>query len=109
MFHIERRVAERENDFNHHFSPPCVSRLITNVHLKNVQPDCQIDVLAPSWSFSLLERMPEVANAIAMPLSHGQFALLDRIKLGRKLKTEGYLSSMNFLLHGGLYLTIFYV
>ncbi|OYV15867.1 MAG: Lipopolysaccharide heptosyltransferase II, partial [Methylococcaceae bacterium NSP1-1] len=40
------------------------------ITLKNVQPDCQIDVLAPSWSFSLLERMPEVANAIAMPLSH---------------------------------------
>jgi heptosyltransferase-2 len=25
-----------------------------------------------------------------MPLSHGQFALLDRIKLGRKLRAEGY-------------------
>jgi len=41
------------------------------ITLKRAQPDCQIDVLAPSWSFSLLERMPEVANAIAMPLSHG--------------------------------------
>ena len=58
------------------------------ITLKNAQPDCQIDVLAPAWSFSLLERMPEVAKAIAMPLSHGQFGLLDRIKLGRKLRAE---------------------
>ena len=60
------------------------------ITLKNVLPDCQIDVLAPAWSFSLLDRMPEVAKAIGMPLSHGQFGLLDRIKLGRKLQVEGY-------------------
>jgi len=60
------------------------------ITLKNARPDCQIDVLAPSWSLPLLERMPEVAKAIAMPLSHGQFGLLDRIKLGRKLRAEGY-------------------
>jgi heptosyltransferase-2 len=34
--------------------------------------------------------MPEVAKAIAMPLSHGQFGLLDRIKLGRQLREERY-------------------
>ena len=60
------------------------------ITLKNAQPDCQIDVLAPAWSLALLERMPEVAKAIAMPLSHGQLGLLDRIKLGRKLRFEGY-------------------
>jgi len=60
------------------------------ITLKNAQPDCQIDVLAPVWSLALLERMPEVAKAIAMPLSHGQLGLLDRIKLGRKLRFEGY-------------------
>ncbi len=60
------------------------------ITLKNVQPDCQIDVLAPAWSLALLERMSEVAKAIAMPLSHGQFGLLDRIKLGRRLRAEGY-------------------
>jgi len=60
------------------------------ITLKKTQPDCQIDVLAPSWSFSLLERMPEVAKAIAMPLSHGQFGLLGRIKLGKTLRVGGY-------------------
>jgi heptosyltransferase-2 len=34
--------------------------------------------------------MPEVAKAIAMPLTHGQFGLLDRIKLGRTLRAEAY-------------------
>ena len=60
------------------------------ITLKNAQPDCQIDVLAPSWSLALLERMPQVAKAVAMPLGHGQFGLLDRIKRGRKLRSEGY-------------------
>ena len=60
------------------------------ITLKNAQPDCQIDVLAPTWSLALLERMSEVAKAIAMPLSHGQFGLLDRIKLGGRLRAEGY-------------------
>ena len=59
-------------------------------HAEKCPPDCQIDVLAPAWSFSLLDRMPEVAKAIAMPLSHGQFGLLDRIKLGRQLRDERY-------------------
>jgi heptosyltransferase II len=60
------------------------------ITLKNTCPGCQIDVLAPAWSLSLLERMPEVAKAIAMPLSHGQFGLLDRIRLGGKLRAEAY-------------------
>ena len=60
------------------------------ITLKKARPDCQIDVLAPAWSFSLLDRMPEVAKAITMPLLHGQFGLLDRIKLGKTLRTESY-------------------
>jgi heptosyltransferase II len=58
--------------------------------LKKAQPECQIDVLAPAWSFPLLDRMPEVSNAIAMPLSHGQFGLLDRINLGKSLAANHY-------------------
>jgi len=60
------------------------------ITLKKSQPDCRIDVLAPAWTFSLLERMPEVTQAIAMPLTHGQFGLLARIKMGRKLRLERY-------------------
>lgn len=60
------------------------------IALKEQQPDCRIDVLAPAWTFSLLARMPEVAKAVAMPLSHGQFGLIDRIRLGRELRAERY-------------------
>ena len=60
------------------------------ITLKNSLPECQIDVLAPAWSLSLLERMPEVTKAIAMPLSHGQFGFLDRVKLGKSLRANHY-------------------
>jgi heptosyltransferase II len=58
--------------------------------LKASKPDSQIDVLAPAWSLPLLERMPEVANAIVLPLKHGEFGLLARFKLGRRLRSENY-------------------
>lgn len=58
--------------------------------LKQNDPQCQVDVLAPEWSFSLLERMPEVTQAIAMPLGHGRFALHKRIGLGKSLRTAMY-------------------
>lgn len=60
------------------------------ISLKQQQPNCQIDVLAPAWSLPLIQRMPEVRQAIAMPLGHGQFGLLARFKLGRELKPQAY-------------------
>ena len=58
--------------------------------LKKNQPDCQIDVLAPGWTFSLLDRMPEVVSSIEMPLGHGKLGLLQRIKLGKQLRSHKY-------------------
>jgi heptosyltransferase II len=58
--------------------------------LKNSFTGCLIDVLAPAWSLPLLNRMPEVAKTIDMPLQHGQFGLMARIKLGRQLRLECY-------------------
>ena len=55
------------------------------IALKNQIPDVVIDVLAPSWSAPLLERMPEINKAIDMPLGHGRLGLLERWKLGRTL------------------------
>ena len=34
-------------------------------------PQAIIDVMAPAWCRPLLSRMPEVNEAIAMPLGHG--------------------------------------
>ncbi|MDF5870147.1 hypothetical protein P4115_24640 [Pseudomonas aeruginosa] len=35
------------------------------------RPECVIDVLAPEWSRPILERMPEVRQALSFPLGHG--------------------------------------
>ncbi|MCK5829289.1 MAG: lipopolysaccharide heptosyltransferase II [Methylococcales bacterium] len=58
--------------------------------LKKHDENCQIDVLAPEWSFPLLERMPEVSNAFAMPLTHGQLGLYERFRLGKKIRLTQY-------------------
>ena len=58
--------------------------------LKIEQPDCQITVAAPAWTLPLLERMPEVSNAIALPFKHGDLALRERFKLGRELAKQGF-------------------
>jgi len=58
--------------------------------LKEQQPKSHIDVLAPAWSFPLLDRMPEVTEAIEMPLTHGQFGWSLRKKIGKQLQHKHY-------------------
>ena len=58
--------------------------------LKNNNPQSQIDVLAPAWSFPLLDRMKEVTQAHTMTLTHGQFGLNQRFQLGKQLHSEQY-------------------
>ena len=60
------------------------------ITLKKNNPECQIDVLAPAWSLALMERMPEVTHALAMPLAHGQFNFSARVVLGKSLRAEAY-------------------
>lgn len=62
--------------------------------LKRRNPNTNIDVLAPLWSWPLLERMPEVASAIEMPLGHGKFRLGTRWRLGRKLYGKVYVQAI---------------
>lgn len=47
--------------------------------LKQQYPDCQIDVLAPSWTRALLVHMPEVSQAIELPSIRGKLGLTMRI------------------------------
>ncbi|WP_417661791.1 lipopolysaccharide heptosyltransferase II [Pseudomonas sp.] len=56
--------------------------------LKVLHPDCEIDVLAPDWSRPILERMPEVRNALSFPLGHGVLQLATRRKIGKSLKGQ---------------------
>ena len=58
--------------------------------LKQQNEDCAIDVAAPAWTLPLLERMPEVRQAIALPFRHGKLDLWQRIRLGRALRAQGY-------------------
>ncbi|MCU7818817.1 MAG: lipopolysaccharide heptosyltransferase II [gamma proteobacterium symbiont of Lucinoma myriamae] len=58
--------------------------------LKQQDPALQIDVMAPAWSNALLERMPEVAEILDMPLGHGQLQLKQRYQLGQSLRKKHY-------------------
>jgi len=58
--------------------------------LKQRNPDVNVDVLAPAWSLPLLSRMPEVNEAIALPVSHGELALGKRFRIGRQLRDNAY-------------------
>ena len=62
--------------------------------IKQRNPDVQIDVLAPAWSKPLLARMPEVRDALTMPLGHGSLALGVRYDLGRSLRNSRYRQSI---------------
>ncbi|MCV5373861.1 ADP-heptose--LPS heptosyltransferase, partial [Escherichia coli] len=46
--------------------------------IKHQHPNCTIDVIAPGWCKPILERMPEIHQAIEMPIGHGEFNLLGR-------------------------------
>lgn len=58
--------------------------------LRQQHPDCRLDVLAPAWSKDLLQRMPEVDQALDLPLSHGELGLGKRWRLGRELAQQEY-------------------
>jgi heptosyltransferase-2 len=58
--------------------------------LKQRYPSVLIDVLAPDWSRPLLERMPEVNQAISMPIGHGELALAKRKAIAMTLKANQY-------------------
>ncbi len=58
--------------------------------IKQAHPDAIIDVLAPNWSSALLERMPEVNQALVLPFAHGELQLRKRWQIGARLRTENY-------------------
>ncbi|MGF1721736.1 lipopolysaccharide heptosyltransferase II [Vibrio kyushuensis] len=60
------------------------------IELKKQNPEAKIDVLAPAWCKPILERMPQVYQALEMPLGHGQFDLKTRYALGKSLREEKY-------------------
>lgn len=85
---------------NHHFpriliiAPAWVGDMIMAqslfITLKQQQPTCQIDVIAPHWTLALVERMPEVSSAIAIPLARGKLGFIERMNLGKSLRSTQY-------------------
>lgn len=60
------------------------------ITLKQRHPDALIDVIAPGWCKPILERMPEVNQAIEMPIGHGEFNFFGRRAIGKELKKAHY-------------------
>lgn len=58
--------------------------------IKRRDPGVEIDVLAPPWTLPLLQRMPEVHEALQLPFQHGQLKLAARYRLARTLRDRGY-------------------
>lgn len=58
--------------------------------IKALYPHAQIDVMAPQWCRPLLAKMPEVSNAIPMPLGHGKLEIGERRRLGISLRQNSY-------------------
>jgi len=60
------------------------------ITLRQQHPNACIDVLAPDWSVPLLARMPQVHEAITVPVGHGELGLGQRWRLGRTLRARRY-------------------
>ena len=60
------------------------------ISLAERYPDCRIDVVAPEWSLPLLERMPQVHEGVALPVSHGELAFNPRRSIGASLRKNDY-------------------
>ena len=58
--------------------------------LKRRRQETTIDVLAPDWSRPLLQRMPEVSEAISLPTVHGELGISKRYRLAATLRRRGY-------------------
>nr|MBS0021244.1 lipopolysaccharide heptosyltransferase II [Gammaproteobacteria bacterium] len=58
--------------------------------IKDRSPQGSVDVLAPPWSSPILRQMPEVREAIDLPIGHGVLALGKRRHLARSLRGAQY-------------------
>ena len=58
--------------------------------LKQQFPEAIVDVLAPAWTEPVLARMPEVRHSHNLPCRHGELKLVERYRIGRRLRDECY-------------------
>ncbi|MDC0534896.1 lipopolysaccharide heptosyltransferase II [Francisellaceae bacterium] len=62
--------------------------------LKDQEPDCVIDVLAPKSSLPMAQFMPEVNEKILFDFKHGEFSFFKRRKFAKSLKRKQYTHSI---------------
>jgi heptosyltransferase-2 len=60
------------------------------ISLKQRDPEAPIDIIAPAWSAPVARRMPEVREAIVLPVAHRQLGLASRRALGKHLRSRRY-------------------
>jgi len=60
------------------------------ITLKKEHPHSEIDVVAPAWSVPLIKRMPEIHQAVELPVGHKQLGLFSRYKIGKTLRARHY-------------------
>ena len=58
--------------------------------LKQQNENCLVDVIAPAWSVPILQRMPQVNDAIELPVGHKQLGLAARYRIGKSLRNKHY-------------------
>lgn len=58
--------------------------------LRQRYPSLRLDVLAPSSTYALISRMPEVDQALRLDIGHGELKLRERWQIGRQLKSQHY-------------------
>ncbi len=58
--------------------------------LKQQLPQATIDILAPSWSAPLPERMPEINDVVHAPFRHRRADIWKRVQLGQRLRSANY-------------------
>lgn len=58
--------------------------------LRQQHPTAIIDMLAPVWARTLIQRMPEVHQVHSITLGHGQLGIKQRWQLGKSLRDQGY-------------------
>lgn len=58
--------------------------------LQGLHKDLTLDVLAPAWSRPIIEAMPEVNEAIDMPVGHGALKLSVRKQVAKDLARRNY-------------------
>jgi heptosyltransferase-2 len=64
------------------------------LRLKEENPNSSIDVLAPDWCRPVLARMPQVNQAIAMPVGHGSLQWGVRKSVAASLQANNYQQSI---------------